>query len=323
MVLCVGFEAWLEGDPLDIGSLLYTAQGRPRMSIFSIAHLSDSERMFFVSMLLNQMVSWMRTQPGTSSLRALLYMDEIFGYFPPVANPPSKQPLLTLLKQARAFGVGVVLATQNPVDLDYKGLSNCGTWFIGRLQTERDKMRLIEGLEGAAAAAGGSADRGALERLLSSLKSRIFLMSNVHRGGLEVFETRWTLSYLSGPLTRAQIKILMESKKKAVVATEAAPKRILEVVGTARPVMPPDIEQHFLPVRATSGVTYEPMLLGVALVRFTDAKTKVDYSREVKFCTLVASGPVAVNWEQAEELDMELEGEVAQAGFLEAELFEI
>ncbi len=302
-----GFEAWLEGDALDIGSLLYTAQGRPRMSIFSIAHLSDSERMFFVSMLLNQMVSWMRTQPGTSSLRALLYMDEIFGYFPPVANPPSKQPLLTLLKQARAFGVGVVLATQNPVDLDYKGLSNCGTWFIGRLQTERDKMRLIEGLEGAAAAAGGSADRGALERLLSSLKSRIFLMSNVHRGGLEVFETRWTLSYLSGPLTRAQIKILMESKKKAVVATEAAPKRILEVVGTARPVMPPDIEQHFLPVRATSGVTYEPMLLGVALVRFTDAKTKVDYSREVKFCTLVASGPVAVNWEQAEELDMELE----------------
>jgi len=177
-----GFEAWLEGDALDIGSLLYTAQGRPRMSIFSIAHLSDSERMFFVSLLLNQMVSWMRTQPGTSSLRALLYMDEIFGYFPPVSNPPSKQPLLTLLKQARAFGVGVVLATQNPVDLDYKGLSNCGTWFIGRLQTERDKMRLIEGLEGAAAAAGGSADRGALDQLMSSLKSRIFLMSNVHRG---------------------------------------------------------------------------------------------------------------------------------------------
>lgn len=303
-----GFEAWLEGDALDIGSLLYTAQGRPRMSIFSIAHLSDSERMFFVSLLLNQMVSWMRTQPGTSSLRALLYMDEIFGYFPPVSNPPSKQPLLTLLKQARAFGVGVVLATQNPVDLDYKGLSNCGTWFIGRLQTERDKMRLIEGLEGAAAAAGGSADRGALDQLMSSLKSRIFLMSNVHRGSLEVFETRWALSYLSGPLTRAQIKILMESKKKAAPppAAGAAPKRSAEAVGKARPVMPPDIEQHFLPVRATSGVTYEPVLLGVARVRFTDTKTKLDYSREVKFCTLVENGPVSVNWEQAEELDMEL-----------------
>jgi len=303
-----GFEAWLEGDALDIGSLLYTAQGRPRMSIFSISHLSDSERMFFVSLLLNQMVSWMRTQPGTSSLRALLYMDEIFGYFPPVANPPSKQPLLTLLKQARAFGVGVVLATQNPVDLDYKGLSNCGTWLIGRLQTERDKMRLIEGLEGAAAAAGGSADRGALEQLLSSLKSRIFLMSNVHRGELEVFESRWALSYLSGPLTRAQIKILMEAKKKAAAlpSAAAAPKRAAEVVGTSRPVMPPDIEQHFLPVRATSGVTYEPVLLGVAQVRFTDTKTKVDFSREVKFCTLVAGGPVPVNWEQAEELDMEI-----------------
>ena len=216
---------------------------------------------------------------------------------------------MTLLKQARAFGVGVVLATQNPVDLDYKGLSNCGTWFIGRLQTERDKMRLIEGLEGAAAAAGGSADRGALEKLLSSLKSRIFLMSNVHRGALEVFETRWALSYLSGPLTRAQIKLLMESKKKAAAgqpAAEASPKRSTGAAGTPRPVMPPDVEEHFLPVRATSGVTYEPVLLGVALVRFTDTKTKVDFSREVKFCTLVENGPVPVNWEQAEELDIEL-----------------
>ncbi|MFN0100940.1 MAG: ATP-binding protein [Bryobacteraceae bacterium] len=306
-----GFEAWLEGDALDIGPLLYTAKGRPRMSIFSIAHLSDSERMFFVSLLLNQMVSWMRTQSGTSSLRALLYMDEIFGYFPPVSNPPSKQPLLTLLKQARAFGVGVVLATQNPADLDYKGLSNCGTWFIGRLQTERDKMRLIEGLEGAAAASGGSADRGALEQLISSLKSRIFLMSNVHRGELEVFETRWALSYLSGPLTRAQIKTLMEGKKKAAPVTVPS-RRVSQGVGTARPVMPPDIEQHFLPVRATSGVTYEPVLLGVALVRFTDAKMKVDHSREVKFCTLVESGPVCVNWEQAEELDLEV-GELEDA----------
>jgi hypothetical protein len=308
-----GFEAWLEGDALDIGSLLYTAQGRPRMSIFSIAHLSDSERMFFVSLLLNQMVSWMRTQPGTSSLRALLYMDEIFGYFPPVANPPSKQPLLTLLKQARAFGVGVVLATQNPVDLDYKGLSNCGTWLIGRLQTERDKARLIEGLEGAAASAGGSADRGALEQLLSSLKSRIFLMSNVHRGALEVFETRWALSYLSGPLTRAQIKTLMAAKRNAAppppVAGAAPPppaRRAAEIAGSARPVLPPDIEQHFLPVRATGGVTYEPVLLGIAHVRFTDAKTKVDFAREVKFCALVENGPVAVNWEQAEELDLEI-----------------
>jgi DNA helicase HerA-like ATPase len=139
-----GFEAWLEGEPLDIGRLLYTPDGRPRIAILSISHLSDSERMFFVTLVLNEMLSWTRRQSGTTSLRAILYMDEIFGYFPPISNPPSKRPLLTLLKQARAFGVGVVLATQNPVDLDYKGLANAGTWFIGRLQTERDKQRLIE-----------------------------------------------------------------------------------------------------------------------------------------------------------------------------------
>ena len=146
-----GFEAWVEGEPLDVDALLHTPDGKPRASILSIAHLSDAERMFFVSLLLNQVLGWVRTQPGTSSLRALLYMDEVFGYFPPVANPPSKLPLLTLLKQARAYGLGVVLATQNPVDLDYKGLSNTGTWFIGRLQAERDRARVLEGLEGAAA----------------------------------------------------------------------------------------------------------------------------------------------------------------------------
>ena len=142
-----GFQAWMEGEPLDIQKLLYTKEGKPRLAILSIAHLSDAERMFFVTILLNELLSWMRRQPGTSSLRALLYMDEIFGYFPPNAIPPSKIPMLTLLKQARAFGVGIVLATQNPVDLDYKGLANCGLWFIGKLQTDRDKARVLEGLK--------------------------------------------------------------------------------------------------------------------------------------------------------------------------------
>src|SRR5262245_6577694 len=150
-----GFAAWLEGDPLDAATLLRTAAGKPRVSILSIAHLSDAERMFFVTLLLNQVLAWMRAQSGTTSLRAILYMDEIAGYFPPVAAPPAKTPLLTLLKQGRAFGLGVVLATQNPVDLDYKGLSNTGTWFLGRLQTERDKARVLEGLEGAAVGAKG------------------------------------------------------------------------------------------------------------------------------------------------------------------------
>jgi len=173
-----GFESWLEGEPLDLGRLLYTSQGRPRAAIFTISHLSDPERMFFVSMLLNEILGWMRAQTGTTSLRAILYMDEIFGYFPPVQNPPSKGPLLTLLKQARAFGLGVVLSTQNPVDLDYKGLSNTGTWFIGRLQTERDKERVLAGLEGAAVGAGF--DRGRMEEILAGLGHRVFLLHNVH-----------------------------------------------------------------------------------------------------------------------------------------------
>ena len=201
-----GFQVWLEGEALDIQSLLYTPAGKPRHAIFSIAHLNDAERMFFVTLLLSQMVGWMRAQSGTTSLRALLYMDEIFGYFPPVSNPPSKLPLMTLLKQARAFGLGVVLATQNPVDLDYKGLANTGTWFIGRLQTERDKARVLEGLEGASRSAGKKFDRGRMEQTLAGLGNRIFLMNNVHEDEPVVFETRWCLSYLRGPLTRTQIK---------------------------------------------------------------------------------------------------------------------
>ena len=163
-----GFATWMKGEPLDAQRLLYTSEGKPRISIISIAHLSDPERMFIVTLVLNEVIAWMRNQSGTSSLRAILYMDEIFGYFPPSANPPSKTPMLTLLKQARAFGTGVVLATQNPVDLDYKGLSNCGTWFIGRLQTERDKLRVIEGLE-SALAGPGAMDRSTLEKLMSAL----------------------------------------------------------------------------------------------------------------------------------------------------------
>ena len=207
-----GFAQWLEGAPLDPASLLYSPQGKPRVAVFSIAHLGDAERMFFVSLLLNQVVAWMRGQTGTTSLRAVLYMDEILGYFPPVANPPSKAPLMTLLKQGRAFGLGVVLATQNPVDLDYKGLANTGTWFLGRLQTERDKARMLDGLEGAAA---GSMDRAETDRLLSALDKRVFLLHNVHEKAPVVFQTRWTLSYLRGPLSRDQIRSLTPQQESA------------------------------------------------------------------------------------------------------------
>jgi hypothetical protein len=177
-----GFGVWMEGTPLNAGKLLYTDAGKPRISVMSIAHLDDNERMFFVAMLLNDLIAWMRAQQGTSSLRAILYMDEIFGYMPPTANPPSKRLLLTLLKQARAYGLGLVLATQNPVDLDYKGLSNTGTWFIGRLQTERDKARVMEGLEGATS--GGKFDKQKMERTLAGLGKRRFLLHNVHEDAI-------------------------------------------------------------------------------------------------------------------------------------------
>jgi hypothetical protein len=212
-----GFSTWMKGEPLDVQRLLFTPEGRPRISILSIAHLSDPERMFIVTLVLNEIIGWMRNQSGTSSLRALLYMDEIFGYFPPSANPPSKLPMLTLLKQARAFGLGCVLATQNPVDLDYKGLSNCGTWMIGRLQTERDKLRVIEGLESALAGPGGM-DRPTLEKLMSALTPRVFLVRNIHDDGPYLMKSRWALSYLRGPLTGTEIARVMAPRKAARAA---------------------------------------------------------------------------------------------------------
>ena len=316
-----GFDAWLEGDPLDIGALLHTAEGKPRATILSVAHLSDAERMFFVSLLLNETLGWVRAQSGTTSLRALIYMDEIFGYFPPVANPPSKLPLLTLLKQARAFGVGVVLATQNPVDLDYKGLANTGTWFIGRLQTDRDRARVLDGLEGAAAGGDRRFDRGAMEEVLGGLGNRIFLLNNVHEDAPEVFESRWAMSYLRGPLTRAQIKQLMAGRKpppakeRAVAAPsgerESGPSAAATAAvtpGGSRPVLPPAVPQHFVPVRGTAptgaALAYQPRLLGAATVQYTDSKAGVDRSEEIVVATLISEAAVAVSWEAAAPVDV-------------------
>src|SRR5512141_1398100 len=194
-------ETWREGQPLDIASMLYTEDGRLRHSIFYLAHLSDAERMFFVTLLLSAVETWMRMQKGSTSLRALLYMDEIFGYLPPTHNPSSKQPLLRMLKQARAFGLGLLLATQNPVDVDYKALSNAGTWFIGKLQTEQDKNRLLDGLESSA----GGTPRAIFDKLISSIGKRVFVLHNIHARQPELLETRWTMNFLAGPLIRSQI----------------------------------------------------------------------------------------------------------------------
>ncbi|NOU10569.1 MAG: ATP-binding protein [Nitrospira sp.] len=299
-----GFQAWLEGEALDMQSLMYTPAGKPRHAIFSIAHLNDAERMFFVTLLLSQMVGWMRAQSGTTSLRALLYMDEIFGYFPPVSNPPSKLPLMTLLKQARAFGLGVVLATQNPVDLDYKGLANTGTWFIGRLQTERDKARVLEGLEGASSSAGKKFDRGRMEQTLAGLGNRIFLMNNVHEDEPVVFETRWCLSYLRGPLTRTQIKQLMDPVRRETSGTKSSASNASRfTLHASRPMLPPDVPQHFVPLRGSkpegSELVYAPMLLGSSQIRFSDSKSGIDSTQDVTILAPIADGAVAVDWDKA------------------------
>ena len=313
-----GFAAWLRGDPLDVDRLLYTSSGKPRVAVLSIAHLSDRERMFFVSLLFNQTLGWMRSKTGTTSLRAILCMDEVFGYMPPVAEPPSKRPLLTLLKQARAFGLGLVLATQNPVDLDYKGLSNVGTWFLGRLQTERDKQRLMDGLEGAAA--GGKFDRAGMEQTLAGLGNRVFLLHNVHEDEPVLFQTRWALSYLRGPLTRPEIKRLMDPVKQApakapvaaqqptaagIAAAAPAPASAAppaEEGGTA-PVLPPDVPQSFLPVRSRAqGVTYEPYLFAAGTVHYLDAKRGIDHAEEIALLApLTGDG---ADWYAAEAADL-------------------
>jgi hypothetical protein len=301
-----GVGAWLEGEALDIDRLLYGLNGRPRVSVISIAHLDDQERMFFVSLLLNEIVGWMRSQRGTSSLRALVYFDEIFGFLPPVANPPSKPPLLTLLKQARAFGLGVVAATQNPVDLDYKALSNAGTWMLGRLQTERDKARVLDGLEGAAGTAGTGFDRAQIDRLLSSLGKRQFLLHNVHEKEPVLFETRWALSYLRGPLGRDEINRLTGAPKapktsSAISGEQVDPPKLAkgEFASEGGPLLNPSIEQFFVP----DSTEYVPMLMGTARVSYSDSKIGLDETRDVTVVTPFADGPVAVNWDQAELAD--------------------
>jgi hypothetical protein len=312
-----GFSTWLQGTPLDIGQILYTPKGKPRVAIFSISHLSDPERMFFVSLLMNQILGWMRGQSGTTSLRAIVYMDEIFGFLPPTANPPSKLPMLTLLKQARAFGVGMVLATQNPVDLDYKALSNAGTWFIGRLQTERDKARLLDGLDSAAASSGTQFNRSQIESILSRLGNRVFLMNNTHEDKPEIFQSRWALSYLRGPLTRDQIKILMDPLKAsgATGVTESPLPKAMPASSVSTPTstnqpaaLPPDIPVYFVPLRGSGAsgnrLSYLPRILGAAKINFSDPKTKVQLSDSKVYVTEVTDNAIPVTWDNAQEINL-------------------
>jgi hypothetical protein len=255
--------------------------------------------MFFVTLLLNEIVAWMRGQSGTTSLRALFYMDEVFGFFPPSAMPPSKLPLLTLMKQARAFGLGVVLATQNPVDLDYKGLGNAGTWLIGRLQTERDRNRVIDGLLGTDAA--GGMDRSGVESLISNLAQRTILMRNVHDDAPVLFRTRWALSFLRGPLTLAEIRRLTPTAP-ATPAAEAAPAAAstaaMAGARATRPVVEAGVTERYVKPGATPGpVTYQARIGARVRAHFVDAKSGMNAWEEWYYLAPVeAEGP---DWSQA------------------------
>lgn len=344
LVASPSFKSWIEGEPLDIDRLLYTDEGKPRHSIFYIAHLSDRERMFFVTLLLENLLTWVRRQTGTTSLRALLYFDEVFGFMPPVAEPPSKRPLMTLLKQARAFGVGVVLVTQNPVDLDYKGLTNAGTWLIGKLQTDRDKDRVLQGLKGAILEAGNYSEEVDYDELISKLRSRVFLMHNVHTDRPIIFHTRWVMCYLRGPLTRPQIRRLMDRRKDVIervgtklpmVQTIRSSSASLQTTYTPReaqgllkkpPILDPSVTQVFLPVELnereaishlakqkmvglnliSAQLTYKPMILGRATVRFFERRRKIDKVSEKLMIATPPEDISGVDWAEAETPDIRL-----------------
>ena len=342
MIASPAFGAWIQGVPLDIDKMLYGGDAKPNVSIFYIAHLSDAERMFFVTLLLEQVITWMRAQPGTTSLRALVYMDEVFGFFPPIGEPPSKRPLLTLMKQARAFGVGMMLTTQNPVDLDYKGLTNAGTWFIGKLQAERDKARVLEGLETVSSTAGTGFNRSQLDKIIPSLGSRVFLMHNINEDGPVIFQTRWAMSYLRGPLTRSQVKTLVAGQSSpatapaADLATDAADPAAEKAAAPAAasyatttssvaPILPPDLPQVYLPATRSmydavgalekelgqrldvtdKKIRYEAQVLGIGAVNFVDAKRNVDERQEVALAVEPPSGSGLVRWDQAIQLELD------------------
>ena len=297
------FSTWIEGESLDISKMLYDEKGKAKVSIFSIAHLNDSQRMFFVTILLNQMVAWMRGQEGTTSLKALLYMDEIFGYFPPSSNPPSKQPMLTLLKQARSFGIGIVLSTQNPVDIDYKGLANIGTWFIGRLQTKQDIDKVIDGLSGA----NESINKAQIASLLSNLEKRNFILNNVNEDGIKVIETRWALSYLKGPIPKDGIKRLMSEKKslKSIEKSLSSDSytKIDISKSVSKPILLNNINELYSYSSQNANYYMQPYLLCSNTIRFVNTSMNIDFEKNQKCKYYLDENMKEINFEEKEDLD--------------------
>lgn len=294
------FAAWLEGVTLDIDNLLYGKDAKPQVAILNIAHLNDNERMFFVTLFLNKYISWMRMQSGSSSLKTLLYMDEIFGFFPATSNPPSKSPMLLLLKQARAFGVGIVLSTQNPIDLDYKGLSNIGSWFIGRLQTKQDIDRVINGL----IKSGSDLTKKDIEELLANLKKRTFLLKSAHRDDIDLFSTRWVMSYLRGPLSRDDIKLLMSDRKKELLSNttnDKPSKNDSSDTTSSKPILDEDISEYFYNKNsAEDKPTLYPYLIANATLRYYNAKRAIDEDEGFYNKYELPSNIKEIDWDESE-----------------------
>lgn len=300
-----GFSLWLQGDSLDIQKLLYDEKGKAKIAIFSISHLNDEERMFFVTLLLNKYIAWMRQQSGTSALKTLLYMDEIAGFFPPTKNPPSKEPMLLLLKQARAFGIGVVLSTQNPIDLDYKGLSNIGTWIIGRLQTTQDINRVIDGLGGKV---GSSFDKGEIRQLLANLKKRTFFLKSAHLDDIRLFSTRWVMSYLKGPLKKDEISTLMQVQKEAQSIKEETVDTLIRNNETLETFQHIDesIPQYFEP-DASAENHFVGTLMAKAKVHFYSQRRGIDEERELNLSLALESKQQNIRWDDAGEEDFDFQ----------------
>ncbi len=305
-----GFAAWTQGEALNINNLMYSKEGKAKVSILNIAHLDEGQRMFFVTLFLNRYISWMRMQKGTSALRNILYMDEIFGFFPAVGNPPSKQPMLLLLKQARAFGTGIILATQNPIDLDYKGLSNIGTWFIGRLQTKQDKERVMDGL---IQSSEGALSKKEVQELLSNIQSRVFLLKSAHEDNLRLMQTRWVLSYLRGPLSKQEIRQLMkaykdkEPKAEEPKITENTASEGFEQASAAhvvQPMLPQDAIQYFaLPVSNQNNV-YKPYFYAEGKVRFVNATRGIDVEKKIAKRYLLQEDLQEIDYPQGEKFEL-------------------
>lgn len=288
------FRSWIEGMPLDISSMLYDEQGKAKVNIFTISHLSDAQRMFFVTILLNEILSWMRRQEGTTSLKALLYMDEIFGYFPPTANPPSKEPMLTLLKQARSFGIGIVLSTQNPVDIDYKGLANIGSWFIGRLQTKQDIARVIDGLS----SANSAFDKQQIADMITNLDKRQFILNNVNNSDIEVFETRWALSYLKGPIPKEGIQRLMADKRQQMPIPQSVQANA--ATANSKPLITPALAQSYLYRTQNETPSMQPYLTASAQVRYVNASKQIDDVEQVHFAYYLRDEMKQIDFNDAE-----------------------